>query len=200
MATFAEYMRHWDEMALRDASLREHLRKDALRTARNLVDILAREFRVTKVILFGSVVKEKSFDDFSDIDIAVEGLRKRAYFSALARLMMESQFEIDLKPIEDVSDLLRQRIEKGLLLYERERIPDLISEISEELPLFQNLVFDVGETRRGMPSSRRKKRIYEGSLASNRIIFTLVEKEFSRRSQTTSTGERRALSIGISDC
>jgi predicted nucleotidyltransferase len=121
MATFAEYKRHWDEMALRDESLREHLRKDALRTARKMAGILVKEFGVTKVILFGSVVKEKSFDDSSDIDIAVEGLRKRAYFTALARLMMESQFEIDLKPLEDVGGALRQRIEKGMVLYEKRK-------------------------------------------------------------------------------
>lgn len=123
MATFAGYKRHWDERALQDEVLREHLREDALSTARKMAGILVKEFRVSKVILFGSVVKENSFDDSSDIDIAVEGLRKRAYFTALARLMRESQFEIDLKPIEDVGGTLRQRIEKGMVLYEKRKNP-----------------------------------------------------------------------------
>ena len=110
-------------MALRDETLREGLREDALKTARRMARILVRDFGVTRVVLFGSAVREKSFDDASDIDIAVEGLMKRDYFTALARLMRESQFEIDLKPIEDVSGSLRQRIEKGMLLYEKRKTP-----------------------------------------------------------------------------
>lgn len=123
MVTFQEYKRHWDQMALRDETLREGLREDALKTARRMARILVRDFGVTRVVLFGSAVREKSFDDASDIDIAVEGLMKRDYFTALARLMRESQFEIDLKPIEDVSGSLRQRIEKGMVLYEKRKTP-----------------------------------------------------------------------------
>jgi predicted nucleotidyltransferase len=84
MATLAEYKRHRDKMALQGEVLKEHLREEAIRTARKMADILVKEFGVTRVILFGSVVKEKCFDDSSDIDLEVEGLRKRAYFTALA--------------------------------------------------------------------------------------------------------------------
>jgi len=46
-----------------------------------------------------------------------------SYFTALARLMMQSSFDVDLKPVEDVSDLLRQRISKGKILYEKRQGP-----------------------------------------------------------------------------
>lgn len=35
------------------------------------------------------------------------------------RLMMESPFDVDLKPMEDISYLLKQRIAKGKVLYEK---------------------------------------------------------------------------------
>jgi len=114
-----KYKRHWALKDARDAAAREKLRRDALRTSEKLKDILRDEFHVKKVILFGSVLKKKYFTERSDIDIAVEGLKRNAYFIALARLMMESRFDIDLKPVEEANELLSQRIAKGKVLYEK---------------------------------------------------------------------------------
>lgn len=119
MTAVTKYKKYWEERAIKDEILKEKLRKDALRIAERLKDILIKEFSVKKVILFGSVLEKSCFDDSSDIDIAVEGLSKKAYFIAFARLMMESPFDVDLKPVEDISDLLRQRIARGKVLYEK---------------------------------------------------------------------------------
>lgn len=119
MAVLSKYKKYWEEKAIEHEILKEKLRKDALLTAERLKDILIREFAVKKVILFGSVLEKGCFQEDSDIDIAVEGLQKDMYFAALARLMGESVFEIDLKPFEDVRSLLKQRITKGEVLYEK---------------------------------------------------------------------------------
>ncbi len=117
-------------------------------------------------------------------DIAVEGLSKKDYFSALARLMMESPFEIDLKPIEDVSDLFKQRIAKGKVLYEKERILDLISEIKDELNNISTLVKDIREVSDEIPKSRRKRRVYEESLALKlHNFYTGYERIFQKNSR-----------------
>lgn len=84
-----------------------------------MAKILAEEFPVKKAVLFGSALEKGSFKEDSDIDIAIEGLPKEAYFIALARLMMESPFEVDLKPLEDVDDLLKKNIARGRVLYEK---------------------------------------------------------------------------------
>ncbi len=114
-----EYKRHWDEKAAKDKLARIKLRQEALKISKRLSDILAGEFGAKKVVLFGSVLSEEYFKEDSDIDIAVEGLCPEMYFSAIARLMMESSFNVDLKPMEDLSLLLRQRIAKGKVLYEK---------------------------------------------------------------------------------
>lgn len=118
MVTLKQYKKYWNERAAKDEIKKENLRKDALKIAEGLKEILIKEFRVKKVVLFGSVLEKGCFEEDSDIDIAVEGLPKKDYFSALARLMSEGPFEIDLKPIEDVSDLFKQRIARGKVLYE----------------------------------------------------------------------------------
>lgn len=119
MTTLKEYKKYWDGLAYREKIKREKLRKEALKASERLKKILTEEFQVKKVVLFGSILEEGCFDEFSDIDIAVEGLPKDEYFSALAKLMAETSFDIDLKPIEDLSYLLKQRIEKGRILYEK---------------------------------------------------------------------------------
>ncbi|MEW5744436.1 MAG: nucleotidyltransferase domain-containing protein [Nitrospirota bacterium] len=119
MTTLSHYKKYWDEREARDKRARERLRQKAIRNARQLARILAEEFPVKKVVLFGSVLEKEGFKEDSDIDIAVEGLPKGAYFTAVARLMMESPFEVDLKPLEDVDDLLRKNIARGRVLYEK---------------------------------------------------------------------------------
>ncbi|GER94580.1 DNA polymerase subunit beta [hot springs metagenome] len=119
MTTLERYKKYWQEKAMRDEISREKLRHDAIKFTERLKEILIKEFPVKKVVLFGSILEKGCFDEDSDIDLAVEGLPKDAYFTAIARLIMESPFDIDLKPVEDVSDLLKQRIAKGKVLYEK---------------------------------------------------------------------------------
>ena len=73
---------------------------------------------VKKVVLFGSLTEETRFNERSDMDIAVEGLPKYEFFKALGHLMMESPWPVDLIPAEAAGNPIRQRIEKGIILYE----------------------------------------------------------------------------------
>ncbi|MDP2681984.1 MAG: hypothetical protein Q8P28_04135 [Deltaproteobacteria bacterium] len=118
MANIAAYKKGWELIERREKVLQEKRRAEALKIAEDLKDILVQEFKVSRVILFGAVLKKHGFDMDSDIDIAVEGLAKKSYFKAVARLMMQSQFPVDLKPMEDVRESVRKRIAKGVALYE----------------------------------------------------------------------------------
>ncbi|MBF0558385.1 MAG: nucleotidyltransferase domain-containing protein [Nitrospirae bacterium] len=121
MIKIDKYKKHWNEMALNNEKRIEKLRQKALKDAENLKEILVNEFYVEKVVLFGSIMKKGQFDEYSDIDLAVSGLSKNMYFAALGRLIMESEFNVDLKPIEDVSDLFKLRIAGGKVLYEKRK-------------------------------------------------------------------------------
>jgi uncharacterized protein len=123
MTALTKYKHYWEKKAVEEHITREGLRRDAMKTAAKMKDILVKEFSVSKVILFGSILEEGKFKEDSDIDLAVEGLSKSTYFEALARLIMRSPFAIDLKPLEDVSALLKKRIMRGRILYEKRKNP-----------------------------------------------------------------------------
>lgn len=100
----------------------ERLRLYALKVTQRLKDILVKEFKVDKVILFGSILQKDRFNRYSDIDLAVAGLAKNLFFRALARLMMESEFVVDLKPVEDLEKgMIGKNIMKGVVLYEKRK-------------------------------------------------------------------------------
>ncbi len=76
----------------------------------------------------------------------------------------------------------------------RERIPDLISEIGDELSLLESLVLDVAETYKGMPASPKKKRIYEESLALKlHNFYTGCERMFQKIADDINGGTSRSL-------
>ena len=114
-----KYKKYWDDRASHDRIAQEKLRRQALKVSRRLGEILINDFHAKKVVLFGSILDKDGFREGSDIDVAVEGLPVELYFAALGRLIMESPFDVDLKPIEDASVLLKQRILKGKVLYEK---------------------------------------------------------------------------------
>lgn len=118
----ADYKKYWDRIDAEEKAEDETRRMDALKVVQRLKDILVREFKVSKVILFGSILQENHFNRYSDIDLAVAGLAKRSFFRALARLMMESEFEVDLKPVEDLDKgMIGKSILKGEVLYEKRK-------------------------------------------------------------------------------
>jgi predicted nucleotidyltransferase len=84
-----------------------------------LTKMLADDFGVRRVILFGSLARG-IVDEHSDIDLAVEGLSPSDYFTALTRAEDLVGTVVDLVPIEEASPSLRAIIKsKGEVLLDR---------------------------------------------------------------------------------
>lgn len=84
--------------------------------AREVADVLRREFGATEVILFGSLV-EGDVHACSDVDLAVRGLPPGRYFEALARAADLLGCDVDLVDLESARPSLRSRIdETGVVL------------------------------------------------------------------------------------
>jgi predicted nucleotidyltransferase len=82
-------------------------------------DVLKVNFRVKKVYIIGSVANHTA-NEYSDIDIAVEGLKDSDYIRALTMLYetVPSDLEINLIPLENAFESLRQKAKKdGELIY-----------------------------------------------------------------------------------
>jgi predicted nucleotidyltransferase len=113
------YRRHWEVAAAREAALDESRRAAALQEARRVAERLARDYQVDRIVLFGSILNEGEFHQHSDIDLAVSGLDGEDFYRALGTLTMESRFEIDLKPLDELAGPFRRNAEQGMVLYEK---------------------------------------------------------------------------------
>lgn len=90
---------------------------DSDRRLREAIEIL-KAYRAKRVFLFGSVAKGTS-GDYSDIDLACEGLPPDQFFEVLGKLLVMPGRSIDLVDMKEVKDTIRKRIEReGILLYE----------------------------------------------------------------------------------
>ncbi len=90
---------------------------DALNEARKISDILSLKFGASEVILYGSLLEKKYFDETSDIDLAVKGLGDK-YFRAYGYCLRTSEFNLDIRPYEDMPIKFKNVIDKkGLRLH-----------------------------------------------------------------------------------
>ena len=113
------YTQAWEKKLADGREQKLLLIKDALRTAISTAWILAEQYGVHRVYLFGSLAREYDFIGRSDIDLAVEGLDDIRYFKAVGYLCEGKRFTIDIVPIEDCSQDLKEKvIKEGRLLYE----------------------------------------------------------------------------------
>ena len=71
--------------------------------------VLRDGYRVERVVLFGSLGTGHRREN-SDVDLAVEGLRKDLYFDALSKLTAMFRAPVDLVCLEEAPESLRQRI------------------------------------------------------------------------------------------
>jgi predicted nucleotidyltransferase len=101
------------DILLRRRDLRKkNLREAALKEAERLSVLLKAGFDYEALYLVGSVAKGKGFRFQSDIDFVIKGLKKELFFRALALLIKNSRFEIDLKPWEELSAESKARVEQ----------------------------------------------------------------------------------------
>ncbi len=83
-----------------------------------LVKLLVEEFRVRRVVLFGSLAHGYAHAG-TDIDLAVEGLETAAYFQALHRALDIAGVRVDLIRLEEAPERLGRIIsERGEVLHD----------------------------------------------------------------------------------
>jgi len=108
------------EAASAISTLRKQRYLKAQKVSRNILQILVKKYHVSKIILTGSLLDKNRFGFHSDIDLCVQGLSDNLYFRAVGELLLiADEFDIDIIPIESTKPKMRERIEKGRVLYEK---------------------------------------------------------------------------------
>ncbi|TAL70694.1 MAG: hypothetical protein EPN82_01865 [Bacteroidetes bacterium] len=85
-------------------------------TFQNILKTLAEEYKLKRLVLFGSAVN--SFEDSRDIDFACEGLTGKNFLRFGAKLEEIFNKEVDLIQIEENSRFIHEILKKGLVIYE----------------------------------------------------------------------------------
>ena len=112
------FLRRKDE--LRDAARRRRLHS-ARRDFDRIVNLVVERYHPARIYQWGSLLDPRTFAEWSDIDIAVEGIASAEQFLALYREASElTGFALDLVQLEQAHPVYAASIrERGRLVYER---------------------------------------------------------------------------------
>jgi len=93
----------------------EHLRQRhqlGMTVAQQATELLKQEFRVEKVVLFGSMRSPDRVHERSDVDLAVWGLNPKHYYRAVGQLQgLHPDLSVDLVEAETASPHMLRQIE-----------------------------------------------------------------------------------------
>ena len=120
MPKYDPYKKAWEKRRRKTADRNRRFSIQVREDARRIADHLGSRYGVKRVFLFGSILEEEKFNENSDLDMAVVGMKKADFYKALADISQMTEFNIDLKPLEDCAESFRKRVkEEGELIYER---------------------------------------------------------------------------------
>jgi hypothetical protein len=86
----------------------------------DLVELIINRYQPLKIVQWGSLLDFQTFDENSDIDIAVEGIiDAEKYFALLGDAMLLTRFPLDIVQLERIeSEFAELILSKGKLIYE----------------------------------------------------------------------------------
>lgn len=114
-----KYLPYWKDQIKRQIELSKKWRMDAYREAGTIAQMLHQRYGVRVVYLIGSVARgDVYFYEKPDIDLAISGLKDRYFFKALSTIESKSNYHVDLIPLEDANDRIKEAVKReGVLLY-----------------------------------------------------------------------------------
>ena len=99
----------------------EAMRCQAARDAEAIVEMIAVRYRPARIYQWGSVLRPGGFQEYSDVDIAVEGIEDAAaFFRMLADAQAMTRLPLDLVQMEKIEPEYAEEIRQhGKVVYER---------------------------------------------------------------------------------
>lgn len=107
-----EYKKAWQERLLKKKNEERKRKEEAVEKAKKASLLLKEKYGINRVILFGSLAKDRFFAN-SDIDLAIDGTGEEDYISMAWDVWLEVRpFKVDLVPVQEVEDRVKERIER----------------------------------------------------------------------------------------
>jgi predicted nucleotidyltransferase len=100
---------------------RRALHEQAARDADAIIAMIRERYDPARIVQWGSVLAPERFREYSDIDIAVEGLLDpEQFFSVIEEAEDLTSFPVDIVQLERIEPEYRELIlQKGRVVYER---------------------------------------------------------------------------------
>lgn len=116
-------------------------RQEALEWAQRCAEYLTEQFGASRVIPFGSLLREQAWHSQSDLDLAVEGIPPAQFFTAWSALsrMAPPDLQIELVDLQQASPELRARILQEVDM-SGNPLSDLQDLVGDELKTLHRLV------------------------------------------------------------
>lgn len=111
------------QQARQDHLSRLHAR--AVADASAIVRMIIQHYNPIRIYQWGSLLRPELFREYSDIDLAVEGVREpERFFRMFGDAERMTDFPLDLLDIEKIAPEFAEIIKmKGIVVYERENQP-----------------------------------------------------------------------------
>jgi predicted nucleotidyltransferase len=110
-------IRAWRARLQREQDELKKLETEARAQARSCAERLVARFGVRQVYLIGSLARQGSFHEGSDIDLAVAGLAPEQYWAALDQVAALADREVELIRLEDAGPEMAAHVAaEGILL------------------------------------------------------------------------------------
>ncbi len=95
--------------------------RQATADAERIVAFIRDTYQPTRILQWGSVLDPALFREYSDIDIAVEGISDaERFFSLLSDVEKMTDFPVDIVQLEHIEPEFRELLmQKGRIVYER---------------------------------------------------------------------------------
>ena len=92
------------------------LRSSAVDSAKRVADYLKKTYGVSRVVLFGSLVRKKYLHERTDIDLLVKGIQKNDFLHAgFDASVIAKPFDVDIIPAEIADkDIVKIANEEGI--------------------------------------------------------------------------------------
>jgi predicted nucleotidyltransferase len=88
-----------------------------------ILKMIAQKYRPLRIYVWGSLLHKKNFRQYSDIDIALEGITDaKSFFALVGEAMALTDFPVDIVQMEKIEPEFAELIRlKGKIVYERKK-------------------------------------------------------------------------------
>jgi uncharacterized protein len=109
----AQYRAHSQQRQQAEQAVLQARRQQAWQIARHAATLLRHQFGATKIMLFGSLAREHTFNQWSDIDIAAWGIAPQDTFRAIGVIMdLDTDIPVTLVDVNTALPSLLAAIER----------------------------------------------------------------------------------------